>query len=296
MMRQLLILADDLSGAADCANACMRSGLSAVVTFDDAGRHVTSEVLSIDCDTRHLESDDAAARVVNVMRRHIGVEPDLLLFKKVDSTLRGNVAVELSAVLKERRRLTNGKERIVSVMAPAFPSGGRTTIEGNQMVHGVALHKTEMWIHDGLVGPAHIPSMLAKAGLRPASLGLNLVRGDGKQLKLAMQQMAGEADVLVCDVEKDEDLSAIAEASMVLGRQTVWAGSAGLAHQVPHAAGLSGRSRSFQQPRFADGPLLFVIGSMSSVSRRQAEVLEREVPIAGIHVSPSLLLAGPHAP
>src|SRR5258707_943058 len=53
-MRKILILADDLSGAADCANACMSSGLSALVSFNEMNHHFETEVLSIDCDTRHL--------------------------------------------------------------------------------------------------------------------------------------------------------------------------------------------------------------------------------------------------
>ncbi|HEY9125902.1 MAG TPA: four-carbon acid sugar kinase family protein, partial [Acidobacteriaceae bacterium] len=87
-MRQLLIIADDLSGAADCANACMSAGLRAVVTFDESENALQSDVLSVDCDTRHLEPRQAAARVTEVMRSYVANHPDLLLIKKIDSSLR----------------------------------------------------------------------------------------------------------------------------------------------------------------------------------------------------------------
>ncbi|MEO8734997.1 MAG: four-carbon acid sugar kinase family protein, partial [Edaphobacter sp.] len=117
-MRRMLIIADDLSGAADCAIACIGSGLSAVVAFDDLDRDLTSEVLSIDCDTRHLSPAAAADRVARVLRRYTP-DPELLVFKKLDSTLRGNVGAELSAILEERRNSGSAGSRIVVVMAPA---------------------------------------------------------------------------------------------------------------------------------------------------------------------------------
>jgi 4-hydroxythreonine-4-phosphate dehydrogenase len=292
-MRRLLILADDLSGAADCANACISSGLNAIVTFEDADDDIVSEVLSIDCDTRHLPPEEAAERVARIMRKYTLKDPDLLVFKKVDSTLRGNVGAEIRAVLEERRLHADDGQRIVAVMAPAFPLGGRTTIAGYQIVHGVPLHETEMWVHNGLSGIAHLPTMLQKVGLQTALLPLALVRSSHSQLSSAMQHFSSEADVLICDVENDEDLKAIAEASFSLGRGTIWAGSAGLAYQFPHAANLPRGSHSLDLPEFALGPILFVVGSMSSVSHQQAVLLERKAAVTAIHILPSVLLDGP---
>ena len=290
-MRRMLIIADDLSGAADCAIACTGSGLSAVVAFGDLDRDLTSEVLSIDCDTRHLRSAAAADRVVRVLRRYTP-DPELLVFKKLDSTLRGNVGAELAAILEERRRSGSGDRPIVAVMAPAFPAGGRTTIDGQQLVHGTPLHESETWKHQESLGPTHIPSALAIAGLRSVPLGLELVRSGDTALKRAMEAFAATADVLVCDVETDHDLRAIANASMVLGRETVWAGSAGLAYHLPFAAGLSGRSSVFEPSPLASGPTLIVLGSRSSVSRRQVKLLEEAPHIGTMHLSPRVLLAG----
>ena len=167
-MRKILILADDLSGAADCANAFIHSGLSAVVSFAESSSAVEGDVVAIDCDTRHLSPEQASVRVARMMRGHLDQGHGQLVFKKIDSTLRGNVAAEIAAVLEERRIAFAGEARIVAVLAPAFPSCGRTTIDGYQLVHGVHLHETEMWKHDGLPGVAHMPTMLQRAGLRTA--------------------------------------------------------------------------------------------------------------------------------
>jgi uncharacterized protein YgbK (DUF1537 family) len=56
-MRQHLIIADDLSGTADCTNACMSAGLKAVVTFDETENHLASDLLSANCNARRLLTD-----------------------------------------------------------------------------------------------------------------------------------------------------------------------------------------------------------------------------------------------
>jgi len=294
-MRQLLIIADDLSGAADCANACMSAGLRAVVTFDESENALQSDVLSVDCDTRHLEPQQAASRVTEVMRSYIAADPDLLLIKKIDSSLRGNVGAEVAAALAEQRRVF-AEQRIVAIMAPAFPFNGRTTVNGYQMAHGSPLHETEMWIHDHLPGEAHVPSLLSRAGLLTASLGLDVVRAEIGLLRRAMQDLALTADVLVCDAETEEDLHAIAVASLSLGRRTVWTGSAGLTYHLPHVAGLVSAASLPETPELCDGPSLFVIGSMSSVSRDQAALLAEQKSVNPIYVSPRTLLAGSDSP
>ncbi|MEO8737755.1 MAG: nucleotide-binding domain containing protein, partial [Edaphobacter sp.] len=177
-----------------------------------------------------------------------------------------------------------------------FPAGGRTTINGHQLVHGTALHESETWRHQESLGPTHIPSALAMAGLRSVSLGLELVRSGGVSLRQTMKALAATVDVLVCDVETDEDLRAIADASLVLGRETVWAGSAGLAYHLPLAANLSGEISDVEALTLVSGPTLIVIGSMSSVSREQVDLLEEASHIGTIHLSPRVLLAGPKSP
>jgi 4-hydroxythreonine-4-phosphate dehydrogenase len=291
-MPRILILADDLSGAADCAAASAASGLSATVALDLSDLNHPSEILSVDCDTRHLDGAQAATRVAQVLRPY-GSDHDLVLFKKIDSTLRGNIAAELAAMLAVRRAAAPPGQHVVAVMAPAFPAGGRTTVDGHQLLHGKALHESEIWRHQSWSGPTHIPSMLALENLRTVLLGLDIVRSGWKALGEAMVKSAISADVLVCDAETDADLRAITQASMTLGKQTIWAGSAGLATHLPQVTGHSGAISPAERVKLAEGPTLIVIGSISSVSRHQADVLEQESTADVLRMACSVLLAGP---
>ena len=149
--------------------------------------------------------------------------PDLLLFKKIDSTLRGNVGAELAAALHASRDVRPGAPRRIAIMAPAFPAFGRTTKDGTQLVHGQPLHDLDIWRVQGMNGHAHIPDMLRHAGLQCEVLGLDVIRSARGTLSHAMNAAAQVADVLVCDAETDDDLLAIATASMQLAAsQSGW--------------------------------------------------------------------------
>ena len=289
-MPEMVIIADDLSGAADCGIACASAGHSTLVVLGERTDEPDCTVLSVDADTRGRTRSEAAEETARLVRLH--APPGRVLFRKLDSTLRGHVAAELAATLAVRRE----SGPAVIVLAPAFPAAGRTTRGGIQHVHDVQLHETEIWRRERIAGTASLPEMLAAAGLRTTVIGLEQVRGG--QLHDAMLQAAdpasaGPIDVLSCDAETDDDLRRIAAAGAALGARTIWAGSAGLARFVPEfvlppAAG-SAWSASFAP---AAGPVLFVVGSLSAVSARQVAALSAEPDVEALVVAPAVLRAG----
>ena len=88
-MPEILIVADDLTGAADSAIACAEYGLDAVVVFD--GFSVDADVVAVDADTRRMTPDRAAEATAKVVGAYSGQH----LFKKVDSTLSGHIVSNL---------------------------------------------------------------------------------------------------------------------------------------------------------------------------------------------------------
>ncbi len=280
----MLIIADDLSGAADCGVACAKAGLDTIVSLDEAAGTGNGQAVAIDADTRGKPAAAAAAETARIVRAHAA--PGQILFKKLDSTLRGNVGAELAAVLLTRRAMHGN---LIAIMAPAFPATGRTTACGHQLLHGVPLEHTDIWRREGIEGIAYIPAMLDAWGLRTAVIRLEIVR-DEVQLRTALAEAAAHCDVIVCDASVDADLRAIARASMLLGRNTIWVGSAGLAHYLPEATGLQRRRRALPLP-IVNGPMLFTVGSVSAISREQV----RHLAPAGVEVvtvPPALLRAG----
>ncbi len=281
----MLIIADDLSGAADCGIACTKAGLDTIVLLDEAAGAGNAHAVSIDADTRGKPAAAAAAETARIVRAHAA--PGQILFKKLDSTLRGNVGAELAAVLLTRRAMHGN---LIAIMAPAFPATGRTTARGHQLLHGVPLEHTDIWRREAIEGIAYIPAMLNAWGLHTAVIHLEVVR-DEVQLRAALAEAAAHYDVIVCDASLDADLRAIAMASMLLGRNTIWIGSAGLAHHLPQAAGLQRQHRALPLPP-VKGSILFTVGSVSAISREQVRRLAAAPGIEVVTVLPALLHAG----
>ncbi|OKB68721.1 hypothetical protein BHU62_01360 [Serratia marcescens] len=129
----IAILADDLTSALDGAAPFAARGLTASVMLrlPDAALH-DSEIVAFDLDSRFVSPEQAEQRF-----RHAAacVKPARLIYKTVDSTLRGNLGPETRGALA-------GSGRRLAIVAPAFPDAGRTTVEGRQYVDGVALEQT----------------------------------------------------------------------------------------------------------------------------------------------------------
>jgi D-threonate/D-erythronate kinase len=289
----VLIFADDLSGAIDCGIACVNAGLSTSVSLGLSSNEHMMDVLAVDADTRSLSGSAAGERFRQLVQVY-AADPAVLLFKKIDSTLRGHLGPELGAFLEARRAVIADT---VAVMAPAFPIYGRTTVDGMHYVHGRPLHETEIWKSQKMTGEAYIPRMLEGSGLSCSHLNLALVRSSRSAFIDAVVQAAETGDVLVCDAESDSDLLAIAEAATALGNRAVWVGSAGLLHQLPKARGL-GVSAKDTAPHFPEpaGSILFVIGSTSEAAKQQVVTLLSSSDIHGIVVPPEVLLAGSEGP
>ena len=279
--RSVFILADDLSGAADCAIGAAKAGLDSVVLLDADAPDQGAAVLAVDSDSRYRPVAEAKTLSAGLWRRHAA--PGHLLYKKIDSTLRGNFAAEMAA-------LTDAG---VAIVAPAFPATGRTTEGGRVFVKGVALEQTEVWASEHMQGQADIVAMLQAAGVPALSLPLSVVRGGGLRAGFERQIAGGAVQAIVCDAVRDADLAAIAAASV--GLPVYWVGSAGLAAHLFVAAGLPGRAGGLPTLNVG-GPIVTVVGSLSSLSHRQAQVLEAQVELARFLPSPDLLRAGPAHP
>ncbi len=289
-MPDTVILADDLSGAADCGIACATAGHETIVVLGERPDEPDCRVLSIDADTRGRGRDAAAAETARLARLH--APPGRLLFRKLDSTLRGHVAAELAALLSVRREA--GPAAIL--LAPAFPATGRTTRGGVQRLDGVPLQDTAVWRHERMAGTAFLPAMLAPAGLRTTLVGLEQVRADGLASLVGRLAADPEVDVLACDAETDDDLARIARAGFGLGTSLVWAGSAGLAAGLagllPRAAPAESRLNPVVPHGAAEGPVLFVVGSLSAVSARQVAALSALPGVEPLVVASGVLRGG----
>lgn len=127
------LIADDLSGALDSTAPFAARGFSCAVAVSpgDVERALDdgASVVAVNTASRHLPAAEAAVIVDAVARRLREAAPEMV-FKKVDSRLKGNVGVETQAVMAAM-----GRSRIL--VAPAVPELGRWVKAGCVLGRGV---------------------------------------------------------------------------------------------------------------------------------------------------------------
>ena len=132
-MLKLLIIADDFTGALDTGvQFSSRGAKTKVITDPQYNLSLANEldVLVLDSETRHLASEKAYEIVNNFVKRVVSSFPNINIYKKTDSELRGNVGSELSAAMD-----AIGVDKMAFI--PAFPAMNRVTKNSIHYIDGV---------------------------------------------------------------------------------------------------------------------------------------------------------------
>jgi 4-hydroxythreonine-4-phosphate dehydrogenase len=208
----LVVLADDLSGAAECAALlpCCRA-----IDLDPAASGPPGRTRVIDLDSRRSSAAGAALLVAHAVHRH---EPaGGRLVKKADSLLRGHFA-------PEARAFGEGVEGLLVI--PALPAAGRTVRDGVVRLHGVPLHRTDAWQAEPGPPPRSVAEALGAA--RTVAVRLDDVRAGARNLEHRLRSGLAAGTALVCDAETDADLDALAGALLRLPRTVRTIGAGGI--------------------------------------------------------------------
>jgi uncharacterized protein YgbK (DUF1537 family) len=288
-----LILADDLTGAADAGIAFARRGQRTELTWGEHGAadFGAASVLAYDCDSRRLGAEAAGAAQHAAAVRYLRRGTFSMLYKKIDSTLRGQPAAELAALCGN---LAAPFERAFGIFAPANPAMGRTTLEGRVFVHGEPLEGTETWRREHAYPDADLGAIVESAGLRAIKLPLAQVRAGEAAVRASLVEAeAAAADsrgtILICDAETDDDLERIAHAARSLGTPKFFIGTAGLANAL--ARGLPPAARAPVALAPSRHGALIVVGSLASVTRAAARTLAATAGVRHVWFTADILLA-----
>ena len=248
-MNNYFIAADDFTGANDTGVQIRRRGIPVNVVF--SGADVTgNESCVLDTESRFLPETQAFQKLISETEK-IPFENFKRVFKKVDSTLRGNIGAETKALAQRC------KPDLV-VFAPALPDLGRTTVNRVHCLNGTPVSKTELSRDPKTpVKNDDIQKIMAESftGEKVIHIGLDELRSGAVNLN------AGR--VFTFDAESNGDLQNIIRIVLSSGKKTLWAGSAGLADNLLSV-------EAFIPPAMA------VIASLSSVTRAQVLFAEKQ--------------------
>jgi uncharacterized protein YgbK (DUF1537 family) len=129
----IAVLADDLSGAAELAGISLRYGLRTELFTSNITTNL-ADVVVLSTDSRSLKKEDALSVTRQALEQVLELNPHLI-YKKIDSVLRGHVLDELHLqmqMMKKKRAL----------VLPANPSLGRTIRDGKYFIDDIPIHET----------------------------------------------------------------------------------------------------------------------------------------------------------
>jgi 4-hydroxythreonine-4-phosphate dehydrogenase len=268
-----------------------------------------ADVVVVDTHSRSLSGESAATAVARAFDEPRAAR-SAVLFKKIDSLWRGNVAAEISA-------LTGLGHHVV--VAGALPQLRRTVVDGRPYVDGIRLDRTGLWKAETASPPAHLAEVLRQpAGQALHAADLALVRSGNLTTRLNEIFSRAVPAMVVVDGETERDLGAVVDALHQLafvagGRRIVLVGTGGTAEILAHRVAAQHAQNTQSHDDFASsvdstvsaaapvvsaaspdgsaagpdvsvagqfvsatGPVLAVVGSASDAAREQLRNLEAE--------------------
>jgi uncharacterized protein YgbK (DUF1537 family) len=248
VIRSLLLVADDLTGASDAAVAFAQRGSAAAVLLSDEALHTsTATVCACVTATRDVPPSEAVT-TLNALFQSLPPNRFETIFKKVDSVFRGNTFHEIAATIA-------AFPQHLAIVAPAAPLHGRTCIDGTLHIRDRSGTRT-LDLREGF-----------------AAVGLNLQWTSADQFDPATRA------TIFCDALDDAHLDALVTAARHAQRPILWIGSSGLARalasslypELPHSPALP--AASGQVLIFAGSEHPVTLAQLARLTPRHATVI-----------------------
>lgn len=288
-------VADDLTGATTTGVLLARSKARTAVFFNEEAAEKTEGIDELDAilissNSRPLPANEAYDKVksATIALKKMGVE---YFSKRIDTTLRGGVGVEIDAMLDQM------KEGTVAVVVPAMPQSRRILVGGYSVIDGVALINTP--VAQDVRTPVkenYIPRLLEgqtrrKVGL--VTLDKVLAGEEVIEEALAEQKKAG-CEVIVVDGITLEDVENIAKACINLRWDVVAVDPGPFTSKLAFYRELISAEEPNIPPQAdeAGKTVLIAAGSATPVTKKQMEILCQDPRHVRVSVEPLPLIEG----
>src|SRR5262245_31836052 len=272
--RKLAVIADDLTGACDTACQFARYGFRPEVVHASACAVRQPKFLACNSESRKDDAGAAHQKVFGIASALLRAQYEPF-YKKLDSTLKGPWCSELAGMAK-------AVQPEITVVAPAFPTWGRTTVEGIQCVQGRPVWESRFYAlpHGEAASPPEpgnlFHSLRTQFGSRVRHFRRFSLKKGAAVLAKEMETACFQGfPIQVFDAEADEDLKTIALAGCRLEKRILWAGSGGLARYLPLGWGLRTEVET-DDARPSCPQALAINGSFNPANREQFLCLEQE--------------------
>ena len=271
------IVADDLTGANDTALQFHLRGANTKILLDSEcipQDKENVEVWALSTESRNCEKHEAALRIEKAVKSFVDNFSFDYFYKKIDSTLRGNIAVETLTMM-------DLLEYDASIIIPAFPQEGRITVGGYHLLKGVPIGRTEIAIdpHSPIL-ESHVPTLLRsqldeKQKELVGTIDLKTVMNGAGPVLIRINELIKEGKkLIVADATSITDIEQIALAIKKCDKKLLPAGTAAGA-QVLGKIWLAGIERTRESLKLEKLPKFIVSGTATQITAEQIAKLER---------------------
>lgn len=271
------IIADDLTGANDTALQFHQRGANTKILLDsDCSPKVKAgtEVWALSSESRNIGAEEAVSRVEKAVNTFVENFSFDYYYKKIDSTLRGHIALETLTML-------NILEYDAAIIIPAFPQEGRITVGGYHLAKGVPIGKTEIAIDPhSPITESHVPTLL-KSQLGEVSANIvgtidlrTVMMGAGPVLMRINELIKDGKQLIVADATSLTDIEQIALAVNKCDKKILPTGTAAGA-QVFSKYWLAGIEKQEAEVKLGSLPRLIISGTATQITANQIKKLEQ---------------------
>jgi uncharacterized protein YgbK (DUF1537 family) len=273
------IIADDYTGSADTGVQFAKKGLKTTIVQEPSrirDAFTRSSVVVVDTESRSDSPKIAYEKVVTatIELQKIGCD---LIYKKIDSTLRGNVGIELDAIL-------DTQDVSVVLMCPAYPKVGRITIGGYHLIHQELIQNTEVAEDEEFpIKESHIPTLLRQQSRYQVSLieMVDVTKGQISLMQTIKHHITRGTRIIVIDAISQHDLTTIALVIAEYESQLIICGSGGLAEEL---------SDVIQDVPERAANVLVIAGSVRSVTAQQIVQASKQLKVHVIDINMEQIL------
>ena len=277
----IYVIADDLTGANDTGVQFTKKGYNAIVSVLDEQSTIiipdNLDVFVMDTETRELESKTARKRLKSILEK-ININKKDVVYKKVDSTLRGNMGDEIEEIMI----ILN---RDICIFSPSYPSQQRITVKGYLIVDQKPLGLSEYSSNNLEQGEnSFIPFLLKKQTDFPVGqIDLKDVAKGQKTILSKINELSQKGNkIIVIDSTNEEHLKDIFASSLKLDRSVLFSGSAGLANHFPN---INNKNEDLKiKIENNKGPVIVVAGSRNSIMEDQVNYLKNRLNFAELKI------------
>ncbi len=271
------IIADDLTGANDTALQFYNQGAKTKILLDSGykpERKDITEVWAISSESRNCNVEESLKRVEKSVRTFADNFSFEYYYKKIDSTLRGHIALETLVML-------DILEYDAAIIIPAFPQEGRITVGGYHLLKGIPIGRTEIAMdpHSPIL-ESHIPTLL-KSQLNEnqkdiiGTLDLKTVMNGAGPILIKINELINEGKkLIVADSTSITDIEQIALAVQKCDKKLLPAGTAAGAQVFGKfwLADIESEREILKLPKL---PKLIISGTATQITAEQIRKLEQ---------------------